>query len=319
MPKLSVALLTYNEERNIIDCLESVKWANEIVLVDERSCDKTVVLAKKYVTKTILVDHDESEKVGHDDKVDIRGHDTMFHLHKQKAIDACTGDWIFQIDADERVSPEMKEEILEIINSKENEYSGYQFPRKNFIFGRWIGHAGWYPDYQVKLFRRGKGYLPCRSIHELISIDGKLGTGKSSLMHFHYNSVYDFVDRLNKYTTNDANYLYSKGERVVWQDSLKFPLGEFYKRYFQWEGYKDGIHGLTLSMLQALSRLVVFSKLWEKQHFFEREVTFGEFEKLVFDLREDYLYWIFTSKISNTKTALKRLIYKSRRYLRKYF
>lgn len=279
MNKISVALLTFNEEDNVAECLESVKWADEIILVDEKSSDKTVSIVKKYTKNIFLVDHDP-----------------MFHKNKQYALEKCTGDWILQIDADEVVTPELKTEILTIINNEK--YIGYQIPRKNRIFGKYMEHTGWYPDYQVKLFKNGKGHYPCKTVHELIEISGEVGTLKNDFLHHHYNSISQFLARLDKYTTNDAQYLLKKGEKINWTDAVKFPADEFFRRFFLWEGYKDGLHGLVLSLLQAFSRLIVFAKIWEKQNFWEygdknflKEVK-GETKKV----RKDWNHWLMVGE-----------------------
>lgn len=292
MTKLSVALTTFNEEKNVKNCLESVKWVNEIVVVDEKSSDKTVEITKKYTNKIFLVDHDP-----------------MFHKNKQLALDKCTGNWILQIDADERVTPELKSEIIKTIENAM--YIGYQIPRKNKIFGKYLEHTGWYPDYQIKLFKNGKGKFLCKSVHELIEIDGEIGTMKSDLLHEHYKSIEQFIDRMNRYTTNDAEFL---DKPVFWTDAIRFPFDEFLQRFFYWEGYKDGLHGLVLSLLQSFSRLIVFAKLWEKQEFFETGVDLragiiNESKKVA----KDWYYWLTQTE----KNPVKKLLYKiQKRFLR---
>lgn len=297
MIKLSVALTTFNEEKNIKDCLESVKWADEIIVVDEKSSDKTVEIAKKYTNKIFLVDHNP-----------------MFHKNKQAALDKCTGDWILQIDADERVTVELKKEILSIIE-KESLLSGYKVPRKNKIFGKYLEHTGWYPDYQIKLFKNGKAKYLCQTVHEQPEINGELGTLKNDLLHYHYNSVGQFLDRLNKYTTNDADYLLKKGEKVVWSDAIKFPVDEFFRRFFLWEGFKDGLHGLVLSLLQSFSRLVVFAKMWEAERFYEHgsENFLTEVVAQAKQINVNWYYWLAVTE----KNPVKKLLYKIRkRFLR---
>lgn len=296
MPKLSVAILTYNEEKNIRDCLESVKWADEIWVLDERSTDKTVAIAKKYTSKIFFIDHGTTPG---------RTHDNDFHKRKQIVIDKCTGDWVLQIDADERVTAELAAEIKKTIKSPE--FTGYEIPRRNIIFGKWIAHTGWYPDYQVKLFRQGCGKLATESYHEQIKVAGPIGRLRSDLLHEHYQTIEQFIDRLNRYTTNDTEFIKTKGESIVWPDALKFPADEFWKRFFLYEGYKDGVHGLVLSLLQAASRLVVFAKLWEKQGFFEtdvdlREALIGKTKQL----RKEWRHWLAATE----KNPAKKLKYK---------
>ncbi len=295
MKKLSVAIAARNEENNIADCLASVKWADEVVLFDENSSDGTVAIAKKFTDKVFITEHQE-----------------MFHRTKQKAVDACSGEWILQLDADEVVTADLEQEIRKVISGNGQSF-GYQIPRKNYIFGKWIEHSGWYPDYQIKLFKKGKGKYPCKSVHEQIEIVGNPGVLKSDLVHNHYSSVFQYVDRLNRYTTDDARYLKEKGERVVWSDAIKFPTDEFFKRFFFWEGYLDGLHGLVLSLLQASNRLIVFAKLWEMQGFTAYDS--GDFmDQITIEAKKtahDFRYWLMVKSTN----PLKKLYYKLRNKL----
>lgn len=296
MNKISVALLTFNEEDNVAECLESVKWADEIVVVDEKSSDKTVNIAKKYTKNIFLVDHDP-----------------MFHKNKQQALEKCTGDWILQIDADERVTPALANEIKEVCHAELVSASGFQIPRKNRIFGKYMEHTGWYPDYQIKLFKKGKVKYPCQTVHEQIKVDGEIGTLKNDLLHHHYNSISQFLIRLDKYSTNDAQYLLKKDEKVVWSDAIKFPADEFFRRFFLWEGYKDGLHGLVLSLLQSFSRFVVFAKMWEKQGFWEYgdKNFMKEVKSETKKIKKDWNYWLMASEhnliIKNLRKIQNRL------------
>ena len=299
---LSVAIATFNEEKKIADCLESVKWADEIVIVDEKSSDETVQIAKKFTKKIFSVDHGSNHSLGYD---------TMFHKTKQLALDKCTCNWILSLDADERVTPELRDEIKKIIAANQD-VSNFQIPRKNMIFGQWLEHTGWYPDYQIRLFRRGTVRWPCKSVHELIQVDGQTGSLKSDLEHFQYTSVEQFIDRLNRYTTNDANFLIDKGEKVVWSDAISFPADEFLRRFFFWEGYKDGLHGLVLSLLQVVSRLVVFCKMWERQGFssysgnnFLKDVEL-EIEKTI----SNWNHWSTVSEKNLLKKTIRKVINK---------
>lgn len=294
---LSVAIATYNEEINIRECLESVKWAEEIVVFDESSTDQTVAIAKKYTDRIFVVKHDP-----------------MFHKTKQQAMDKCTGDWILQLDADERIAPRLAEEIKKVISRPEG-MMAFRMPRRNFIFGRWMEHSGWYPDHQVKLFQRGKGHYPCQTVHEVIKVEGEIGSLQSELIHHHYTSVFQFIERLNRYTANDAKYLLAKGEKIDWTDAIKFPVDEFIKRFFFWEGYKDGVHGLVLALLQAFSRLVVFAKIWEEEGFWSKDISLPELDKVVAGKAKDYKYWVLTEEIKLTKNPLKIFTNRLRRKL----
>lgn len=296
MAKISVILATYNEEKNIKDCLESVRppaggLADEIVIVDGTSSDKTAEIARRYTQKIF-----------------IRENPLMFHLNKQSAIEKATGDWILYLDADERVTPELAKEVRKAIGSPK--YEGYWIPRKNIIFGKWIEHTGWWPDYQLRLFKKGKAKLPCKSVHEQPELKGKAGYLKQPLIHCNYQTVSQFVVKLNTlYTENDKQLIMAGGKKLFWYDSIRMPSDEFLKRFFAQQGYKDGLHGLVLSSLQAFSALVTFAKVWETQGFKEAEGkeilgrSENEFKKVIKDLK----YWFLTSKSKQTKNPLKKI------------
>lgn len=289
--KISVAILALNAGETLEKVLKSVSWADEIiVVVDSNSTDNTAAIAKKFTKKVSMINH-----------VD------MFHINRQKAIDKATSDWVLNIDSDEELTSELSEEIRLAV--KNTLHAGFKIPRRNMVFGKWLRHSGWYPDYQLKLFRRGKGHLPCKSLHEDIVVDGSIGILNHDLLHHHYQSVNEFMEHLIRYTENDADFLSKKGESVVWSDAIKFPADEFLKRFFYWEGYKDGLHGLVLSLLQSFSRLVVFTRLWEKEKF--KEVPASDFRgeahkhfKVVF---KDYYHWLINSESNPAKKALYKL------------
>jgi len=298
--KLSVILATYNEEKNIKACLESVRGlADEIVIVDGQSTDKTVAIAKKYTQKIFF-----------------RKNPLMFHKNKQLAIEKATGEWILYLDADERVNPKLKKEILEVIGATPRESrSGYWIPRKNIIFGKWIRHTGWWPDKQLRLFRNGFAKLPCQSVHEQPKLKGETGELTNPLIHYNYQTVSQFVSRLNYYTENDKNVFLKNKKQLHWTDAIRWPTAEFLKRFFQQEGYKDGLHGLVLSFLQAFSRLVTFAKIWEAQDFAASEINFSKLRQVAKQEAKEWRYWFLTSKIDQTDNYLKKIIHKLKRRL----
>ncbi len=305
MNKISVCLATYNEEKNIKDCLESVKWADEIIVVDGTSSDKTVEIAKKYT-----------------DKIIIRENPLMFHLNKQKAFETATGDWILYLDADERVTPKLRQEILRAINQQSTinnqQLAGFWIPRKNIIFGKWIKHSLWHPDHQLRLFRRGKAYLPCKSVHEQPKLTGKAGYLKNPLIHHNYQTIAQYVKRLNDlYTENDVRIILVKKKKISWFDAIRFPVQDFCSNFFARQGYKDGLHGLVLSILQAFSNFVTFAKAWEAQGFKEvKEERFLEkVEKELVKVRKDLQYWLLSSRIDEENTLFKKLSFKLKRWL----
>lgn len=243
MQKLSVVLATFNEENNLGRCLDSVKdIADEIVVVDGTSKDRTVEIAKSYKAK-----------------VTVTSNPPNFHINKQKAIDLATGDWIFQLDADEVVSHELADEIKEILgrNTKEN---GYWMPRKNYFLGKFLLKGGQYPDYTVRLYRRGKGGLPQKDVHEQATIEGKIGYLKSALLHYPYKDFNSYIVKWMRYNRLQAGQIRveMKGRNFL----LKLYYGIAYlaakpahwmlTAYGRHKGFMDGWQGFIFALFSAL-------------------------------------------------------------------
>jgi len=251
MKKLSVAIATFNEEENIGDCLNSVqRLADEIVVVDGDSVDKTVQIAKKYGARVISTTNK-----------------TMFHTNKQMAIDACKGKWILQLDADERVSSGLKKEIIKVTSHK-TKFSGFWIPRKNYFLGRYLTKGGQYPDYTLRLYRRGKGRLPCKSVHEQAVVDGETGYLKNDLLHLADPSFSRYLMRFDRYTSLMANKLAKKGVKIGVISGVDYlfykPLRWFLLTYFRHKGFVDGFPGLVFSFFSSLRFMVAYIKYWEK-------------------------------------------------------
>ena len=300
MNSISVCLATFNEEKNIKNCLESVKWADEIIIVDGTSSDRTVEIARKYTSKII-----------------IRENPLMFHINKQKAFEAATKKWILYLDADERLDEKLRKEILSAVKKKE--FNGFWIPRKNIIFGKWIKHSLWYPDHQLRLFKQGKAFLPCKSVHEQPELSGKAGYLKNHLIHENYQTIFQYVERLNNlYTKNDVRVFLRKKKKIHWHDAIRFPVQDFLSTFFARRGYKDGIHGLVLSILQAFSTFITFAKIWEVQGF-EEIKTEGFLKKVGKEItrtEKEMRYWFLASLIDKEANFLKKSILKIKRRLR---
>jgi glycosyltransferase involved in cell wall biosynthesis len=249
----------------------------------------------------------------------------MFHENKQLAIEKATGDWILYLDADERVTPELAKEVRSVIGDTclpagRPRYDGYWIPRKNIIFGKWIKNSFWYPDYQLRLFKKGKAFLPCKSHHEQPKLKGKAGYLKEALVHYNYRTVSQYIYKLNTlYTENDKNIILQSGKKIYWYDAIRMPANEFLATFFARQAYKDGLHGLILSGFQAFSALVTFAKIWETQGFKEAEdkdilvKSESEFKKVIKDLK----YWFLTSKSKQARNPLKKISWRViRRLLR---
>lgn len=255
-PKISIAIATFNEEENIADCLRTVKdWVEEIVVVDGQSQDKTVAVAKKMGAKVI-----------------VTSNKPIFHINKQMAIDACQGDWILQLDADERVTPELRDEILIKIGKTKN--NGFWLPRKNLFLGRYLTKGGQYPDYTLRLYRKGKGHLPCRSVHEQAVVKGKVGHLKNDLLHLADPSFNRYLLRFNRYTSLIADELKEKKVKLDFGNNLDFmfikPLGWFLSTYFFHKGFVDGFPGFIFSLFSSLRFPVAYIKYWEKKNAFKK-------------------------------------------------
>lgn len=301
MTKISAVISTYNEEQMIKDCLESIKWADEIIVVDNSSQDKTVEIAKKY-TKKIFT----------------RPNNLMLNINKNFGFGKATGDWILSLDADERVELGLKEEIVSSIKYKVSSINGYRIPRKNMIFGKWIQHTGWYPDYQLRLFRRGKGKFAEKHVHEQLTLSGEAGILKEHLVHYNYTTVAQFLYKMNQiYVPNEAQNILSSGKKITWQDAIGFPTQEFFRRFFEGQGWRDGLHGLVLSFLMAFYHFLVFVHVWEKQGFWEvgeKDIHQGVREE--FKVKgKDFSYWLSKMQMDEKKSFAGKLFFKIKRRL----
>ena len=302
MTKLSVVISAFNEEKKIEDCLKSVSFADEIIVVDGSSTDKTVQTAQKYTSKIFK-----------------RPNNPMLNVNKNFGFSKAIGDWILSLDADERVTPELKDEIESRIKNQESGVNGYWIPRKNIIFGKCIEHTGWYPDNQLRLFKKGKGKFPAEHVHEMIKIEGEAGHFKNNIIHYNYETIFQFVQKLiNIYGPNEAEQLLKNGYKFNWHDAIRFPLKEFLSRFFAREGYKDGFHGLILSMLMAFYHFIVFANIWERLGFKEvkDENFMEESEKEFKKSYKDLSFWVSANKLEKIKNPimkqLHKLIYKFR-------
>jgi glycosyltransferase involved in cell wall biosynthesis len=244
MNKVSVVIITLNEENNIKGCLESVKWADEIIVVDSGSQDKTVEICRQYT----------------DFVYDILWQG--FGKQKNSAVDLAHFDWILSIDADERVTPELKEEIGELLK-EELKCSGYFISRKSYFGKRLILHCGWFPDFTIRLFNRKKGRFNDVQVHESVQISGNLGYLRHSLIHFTYKNISDFLIRMNRYSTLAANDLFKEKKKGAVLKMIFRPPATFLKMYLLKGGYKEGFPGMILSGLYAFYTFVKYSKLWE--------------------------------------------------------
>ena len=262
MASISIVLATFNEEKNLSDCLESVKdLANEIIVIDGLSTDKTVEIAKKY--KAV---------------VKVTSNPPIFHINKQKAIDMATMDWILQLDADERVTPELKKDIFSILNSQLSHseddrplaetYNGYWIPRKNYFLGRFLMKGGVYPDYTLRLYKRGKGRLPQKNVHEQAIIEGNVGYLKNPLLHFADREFSRYLLRYGRYTDLIASEIGNKkagyNPIVAFKYLFVLPAWWFLLTYGRHKGFMDSWQGFVFSFFSALRFPVSYIKYLAK-------------------------------------------------------
>lgn len=244
MQKISSILITYNEESNIKDCLESIIWTDEIIIVDSKSTDKTVEIAAKYTDKIIITD------------------DLPYYKKKNLGIENATHDWILSIDADERVNETLKNEIIEVLNSTESKFNAYYINRKSFFIKKFIKHCGWYPDYVLRLFRKSyNAHFSEGLVHEKIITEGQIGKFNSELIHYTDRNFEHYIEKLNRYTSYSAEELAKKGKRIGIIDIIFRPAFTFIKMYFLKLGFMDGFTGFELCILSSFHVFVKYSKL----------------------------------------------------------
>ncbi len=298
MKKISAVVSAYNEENRIEKCLSSLKFCDEIVVIDNESTDGTAEIAKKYTSKIF------SQK----------NNPAAIDLLKNLGFEKATNDWILSIDADEEVSKELSEEIQKKL--KENisdNINGFWIPRKNFIFGKWIEHnTGWYPDHQLRLFRKNKGKFISKHVHEDLKIEGKTEKLNSHIIHHNYDSVSQFIHKTIRYAPNEAEEKLRKGYEFSYFDAIRFPLNDFLIWFFARKGYKDGFHGLMLALLMAFYHLLVFAYIWERKDFkeYDGENFLKDTEKEFNKAGKDILYWISKEKIESIKNPLSKNLHK---------
>jgi len=293
---LSVVVSVFNGEDVLDDCLKSASFADEIIVINNSSLDRTEKIACKYT-----------------DKIFTRPNNSMLNINKNFGFSKASGDWILSLDADERIIPELQKEILSTINHELSTASGYWIPRKNIIFGKWIEHTGWYPDHQLRLFKRGKGRFPEEHVHEMVKVEGDVDYLKNNIIHNSYESISQFLNKLATiYGPNEAEQLIKKGYIFDWRDAIRFPVREFLSRFFAREGYRDGFHGLMLSLLMAFYHFIVFAYIWEKHKFkqINDEAMLAETEKEITQSSKDLFFWFSKEKAKLIRNPLKQIFHK---------
>ena len=247
MPKVSVTIITLNEAAHIADAIESAAWAHEVIVVDSGSIDETLAIARAKGAR-----------------VETRTW-TGYVDQKNYAAGLASNDWIFSLDADERITPSLATEVQRLLTS-EPPHRGFRVPRVSHHFGRWIRTTDFYPDFQTRLYDRRGARWTGRHVHESVSVDGTTGQLTHELQHYSYRDLCDHLNRINHYTTLAARQMHEGGRRTGPVGLLVHPPAAFLRNYVLRRGFMDGTAGLVLSLVNAYSVFLKFAKLWELQH-----------------------------------------------------
>ena len=242
-PTLSAVLIVRNEAARLRDCLESVRWADEIVVVDTGSTDQTVAIAREFTAKVTSAEF------------------SGFGPLKNRALDLATGDWILSIDADERVPPALRDEIVAALGAAGGP-AGYEIPRLSHLAGQPMRHGGWWPDYVVRLVRRGHGRFTDDPVHERLDVRGETGRLAAPLVHLAYENFEQVLDKLNRYSTLSAEKMLRTGRRAGIATAIGHGLWSFFRTYVLQLGVLEGRRGFLLAVLNAENSFYRYVKLW---------------------------------------------------------
>ena len=297
MINISVVINTINEEENLPKALSSIRnLADEIVVVDMRSTDRTVAIAKEAGAKVY-----EHKRTGYVEPA------------RNFAISKAHGKYVLILDADEEIPSSLAKKLKQL--SLKNEADYYRIPRKNIIFGKWMKHSGWWPDFNIRFFKKGS-VVWNEVIHSVPMTQGKgvdlQAEEKLAIVHNNYKSIEDYLERMNRYTTVQSELKIADGYKFIWKDLIDKSLSEFLSRYFAGEGYKDGLHGLSAALLQSFSEAIMFLKIWQKEKFIEQSITLEEIESQLGKASKQTNWWVLGERLKS-ENIIKAFFAKIRR------
>jgi glycosyltransferase involved in cell wall biosynthesis len=241
---VTATIITFNEAANIQAALESLSWADELIVVDSQSTDDTVAIARRFT-----------------DKVIVRPW-PGYIAQKNFAAEQATHDWIFSLDADERVTPELAAEVKSLLASGPKA-AGYRVPRVTFHLGRWMRSTDWYPDYQLRFYDRRRARWSGKHVHESVKADGPVEDLRGELQHYAYRDLAHHFQTMDRYTTLAARQMFEEGRRAGFFDLMVHPPAAFLRNYVLRGGFRDGVPGLIVSAMNARYVGLKFAKLWE--------------------------------------------------------
>ena len=247
MSKVSGLIICNNEEKNIEECIKSIRWCDEIILIDSYSIDNTLAIAEKYTDKIF-----QNEWKG-------------FAEQRKYALTKTNYEWIFSLDADERCTPELEIEIKKLMSKNIIPDNGFEIPRKSFFLNKWIKHGGWYPNHQLRLFRKEAASISERLVHECYKVTGKTGKLKNNILHYTVSSVTEYVNKINRYSGLSALEKVNK-KKIGYIDILVLPAFAFFQQFILKGNFLDGTAGLMVSKFHMMTKLLNNMKLWELQN-----------------------------------------------------
>lgn len=242
---VSAIVVCFNEEERIEDCLKSLRWCDEIVVVDSFSTDRTPEICRRYTERFF-----QRAWAGYRDQ-------------KAYAHSLATKDWVLLVDSDERVTAELEQEIVGALTQKNDACAGYAVPRLVYYLGRWWRRGGWYPDYDVRLFRRDRATWGGSDPHEKIIVDGRVRRLENPLQHFSYRNIEDHFQRINRFTSISSRELQKEGGRWRLSDALLRPALRFFRFYVIKRGFMEGFAGFYVALSAAVYVFLKYAKLWE--------------------------------------------------------
>lgn len=246
--KITACIITFNEERKIHRCLESVSWCDEIVIIDSFSTDHTVDICRRYTDK-------------------IHQHVWLGYVGQRNLVrEMAQHPWILFLDSDEEVSDGLRHEILAEFENGTGENVGYEFPRLVYYIGRWINHGEWYPDVKLRLFKKAYGRTEGEEPHDRIEVTGPVKRLKNPIWHYTYDDIRDQLDTLNRFSGITAQQKFVKEQPFRWLDILFRPAFRFFRGYIFRGGFREGAHGFIIAVMNSYGTFAKYAKLWELEH-----------------------------------------------------